>query len=231
MTRLTRAVATQLAGMALLGVAVIALARLFPVVEWITQMQHRLAAMQFWGAFLYPFLFAACNILLLPGGVVAMGGGLFFGLWWGTFLVLSGNLIGAAFAFGVSRCLGRAWRLFCRAWLVGRGERGSGKTSTAGLVSTRSPFVLISMNFGVSPSAVVINCRLRPAEGRARGKGGAHQRHTQSQRPAPISRLDTKENTADAGFLLAPRGASACEGAGGAWPIGRRARPAPANGA
>ncbi|MDD5350278.1 MAG: TVP38/TMEM64 family protein [Chthoniobacteraceae bacterium] len=109
MTRFSRAVASQLAGLTLLGLAVIALARLFPVVEWITQMQQRLAAMQFWGALLYPLLFAACNVLLLPGGVVAMGGGLFFGLWWGTALVLSGNLIGAAFAFGVSRCLGRAW--------------------------------------------------------------------------------------------------------------------------
>jgi len=109
MTRFTRAVATQLAGLTLLGLVVVALGRLFPIVEWITQMQHRLAAMQFWGAFLYPFLFAACNVLLLPGGVVAMGGGLFFGLWWGTFLVLAGNLLGAAFAFGVSRCLGRAW--------------------------------------------------------------------------------------------------------------------------
>jgi len=109
MTRFTRAVATQLAGLTLLGLAIVALGRLFPLVEWITQMQHRVAAMQFWGALLYPFLFAACNILLLPGGVVAMGGGLLFGLWWGTFLVLAGNLLGAAFAFGVSRCLGRAW--------------------------------------------------------------------------------------------------------------------------
>ena len=109
MTKFSRALFTQLAGLALLGVVIIGLARLLPVVEWITQAQERLAQMQFWGAVLYPFLFAACNILLLPGGVIAMGGGLFFGLWWGTFLVLVGNLIAAAFAFGVSRCLGRAW--------------------------------------------------------------------------------------------------------------------------
>jgi uncharacterized membrane protein YdjX (TVP38/TMEM64 family) len=95
--------------MGLLGVVLIGLTRLLPILEWIGLLQHRLAEMQVWGAILYPFLFAACNILLLPGGVVAMGGGLFFGLWWGTFLVLTGNLIAAAFAFAVSRSLGRAW--------------------------------------------------------------------------------------------------------------------------
>jgi uncharacterized membrane protein YdjX (TVP38/TMEM64 family) len=109
MTKFTRAIVTQLAGFALLGGAIIGLTRLLPVVEWIGELQARLAQMQVWGALLYPFLFAACNILLLPGGVIAMGGGLFFGLWWGTFLVLAGNLLAAAFAFGVSRCLGRAW--------------------------------------------------------------------------------------------------------------------------
>lgn len=109
MTRFPRAVATQLAGFVLLGLALAGLARVFPVVEWIGQAQHRIAAMQYWGALLYPLLFAACNILLLPGGIVAMGGGLFFGLWWGTALVLTGNILGAAFAFGLSRWLGRAW--------------------------------------------------------------------------------------------------------------------------
>ena len=109
MTKFSRAIATQLAGLTLLGLAIIGIARLLPVVEWITELQQRLASMQVWGAVLYPFLFAGCNILLLPGGVVAMGGGLFFGLWWGTFLVLFGNLIAAAVAFGISRSLGRTW--------------------------------------------------------------------------------------------------------------------------
>jgi uncharacterized membrane protein YdjX (TVP38/TMEM64 family) len=109
MSKFSRAIATQLAGLALLGGAIIGLTRLLPIVEWISQAQARLAEMQLWGAILYPFLFAVCNILLLPGGIIAMGGGLFFGLWWGTFLVLAGNLIAAAFAFGVSRTLGRGW--------------------------------------------------------------------------------------------------------------------------
>ena len=109
MTKFSRAIATQLAGLTLLGLAIMALTRLFPILEWIALLQQRIVAMHVWGALLYPFLFAACNILLLPGGVIAMGGGLFFGLWWGTFLVLTGNIIAAAVAFAISRSLGRTW--------------------------------------------------------------------------------------------------------------------------
>jgi len=109
MTKFSRTLFTQLAGLSLLGLAIVGVARVLPLVEWIGALQARILAMQVWGAVLYPLLFAACNILLLPGGVVAMGGGLFFGLWWGCFLVLVGNLLAAAVAFLISRTLGRTW--------------------------------------------------------------------------------------------------------------------------
>lgn len=56
---------------------------------------------------LYPLLIAACNLLLLPGGILCIGSGLFFGLWWGFLLALSGNVLGAALAFLLSRAIGR----------------------------------------------------------------------------------------------------------------------------
>jgi uncharacterized membrane protein YdjX (TVP38/TMEM64 family) len=46
-------------------------------------------------------------VLFLPGGILSLGGGFFFGLWWGTLLVLIGNLLGAAVAFFVGHKLGR----------------------------------------------------------------------------------------------------------------------------
>ena len=49
------------------------------------------------------------DVLLLPAGVVAIGSGLFFGLWWGFLLNLLGNVGGAAVAFFLSRKVGRAW--------------------------------------------------------------------------------------------------------------------------
>ena len=63
-----------------------------------------------WGTMsivIYPLLVMAATVLLLPGGILSLGGGFFFGLWWGTLLVLVGNLLGAAVAFFVGNKLGR----------------------------------------------------------------------------------------------------------------------------
>jgi uncharacterized membrane protein YdjX (TVP38/TMEM64 family) len=63
-----------------------------------------------WGALsilIYPLLVMAATVLFLPGGILSLGGGFFFGLWWGTLLVLVGNLLGAALAFFLGRKLGR----------------------------------------------------------------------------------------------------------------------------
>ena len=45
----------------------------------------------------------------LPGGVLSIGGGFFFGLWWGFLIVLVGNVGGAAISFLISRSIGRRW--------------------------------------------------------------------------------------------------------------------------
>ncbi len=62
-----------------------------------------------WAAICYPLLFAACNILLLPGGVLAVGSGFFFGLWWGFLIVLIGNVVATAISFALSRFVARHW--------------------------------------------------------------------------------------------------------------------------
>src|SRR5664279_2499161 len=54
-------------------------------------------------------LFAGCNVLLLPGGILCVGAGFFFGLWWGFFIVFIGNAIGAAISFALSRWLAGPW--------------------------------------------------------------------------------------------------------------------------
>src|SRR5437763_14994591 len=67
-----------------------------------------------WAGICYPLLFAASNILLLPGGILAVGSGFFFGLWWGFLLVLAGNIISTAISFALSRFVAK--RCF-RRWL------------------------------------------------------------------------------------------------------------------
>ena len=122
MLKTTRAVLFQLIWIFALGCALAWAAHHFPVVETITRAQNQVGQMKWWGAVLYPLLLAGCNILLLPGGVLAVGSGLFFGLWWGFFLILIGNVLGAAVSFWISRKLGREWvtrRIFRhRKWMA-----------------------------------------------------------------------------------------------------------------
>jgi uncharacterized membrane protein YdjX (TVP38/TMEM64 family) len=103
--------------LATLGVALAAflfLSRYFNAVEVIATAQQRVMHWGTWSGVCYPFLFATCNILLLPGGILCVGSGFFFGLWWGFFIVLVGNAIGAAVSFALSRWLGHYW---FRPWL------------------------------------------------------------------------------------------------------------------
>jgi uncharacterized membrane protein YdjX (TVP38/TMEM64 family) len=109
MSQVGRAICWQL-GALLIAIALIALlSRFFPVVDFIEALQGRVMSWGPWGAVCYPLLFAACNILLLPGGVLAVGAGFFFGLWWGLLIVFAGNLIGAAISFASSRWGARQW--------------------------------------------------------------------------------------------------------------------------
>src|SRR5437879_760498 len=109
MLKTRRAMYFKLAMLGIVICAFIALSRYFPIVRLVGELQLRVAEMGEWGAIWYPLLFAGCNILLLPGGILSVGGGFFFGLWWGFALVLLGNSIGAAISFGLSRWLGARW--------------------------------------------------------------------------------------------------------------------------
>jgi len=79
----------------------------YPILNWIGDAREYVEKIGIWSGIVYPLAYALCNLLLLPGGVLSMGGGFFFGLWWGFFLILVGNLLGAALAFAIARKIGR----------------------------------------------------------------------------------------------------------------------------
>jgi uncharacterized membrane protein YdjX (TVP38/TMEM64 family) len=87
----------------------VALWSIFPVPELLELIQQRVMRWGVWSAICYPILYACCNVLLLPGGVLSIGGGFFFGLWWGFLIVLIGNVAGAAISFFIGRTVGRRW--------------------------------------------------------------------------------------------------------------------------
>jgi uncharacterized membrane protein YdjX (TVP38/TMEM64 family) len=151
-----RAYLLQAGAMALAVVIVAVLARVFPVIEFITRAQRTIGAMEVWGGVLYPLFYGACNVLLLPAGVVAIGSGLFFGLWWGFLINLVGNVAGAAAAFFISRKIGRNWfkRKFLqqRRWVAldGAIERHGWKIIFLSQVHPLFPTSLLNYLYGVT---------------------------------------------------------------------------------
>src|SRR5437868_12161541 len=109
MPKVPRSLYWQAAALLLVIALVWALSRFFPVIDFIAVLQQRVMSLGAWAAICYPLLFAACNILLLPGGILAVGSGFFFGLWWGFLIVFVGNIVGTAISFALSRSIARRW--------------------------------------------------------------------------------------------------------------------------
>jgi len=100
-----RAFYFQLGTVVLVLAGLVFLSRFVDVLGAILSAQQAVMNWGAWSGVFYPFLFALCNVLLLPGGILCVGSGFFFGLWWGFFIVLVGNAIGAALSFALSRSL------------------------------------------------------------------------------------------------------------------------------
>src|SRR5437762_11492828 len=109
MSKVSRAICYQVGALVLAIALAIALSRFVPIVNFIEALQQRAMSLGAWAAMCYPLLFALCNILLLPGGILAVGGGFFFGLWWGFFIVFAGNIVATAISFALSRSIARRW--------------------------------------------------------------------------------------------------------------------------
>ena len=109
MSKVSRAICYQLGALVLAIALAVALSRLVPVINFIETLQQRVMSWGAWAAICYPLLFALCNILLLPGGILAVGGGFFFGLGWGFLIVFAGNVVATAISFALSRSIARRW--------------------------------------------------------------------------------------------------------------------------
>jgi uncharacterized membrane protein YdjX (TVP38/TMEM64 family) len=109
MSKVSRAICYQVGALVLAIALAVALSRFVPVVNFIETLQQRVMSWGAWAAICYPLLFALCNIFLLPGGIIAVGGGFFFGLWWGFLVVFAGNVVGTAISFALSRSIARRW--------------------------------------------------------------------------------------------------------------------------
>ena len=107
MQKLTGAFYYQLFGIVMIIGVMLLVGRYVPVAATLADVEQKMAAAGHAAPIAYPLLIAVCNLLLLPAGILSVGGGFFFGLWWGFALVLTGNIVAAAAAFFLGRTLGR----------------------------------------------------------------------------------------------------------------------------
>src|SRR5213078_2077444 len=156
MPKVPRALYWQAAALLLVIALVWALSRFFPVVDFIAMLQRRVMSLGAWAAICYPLLFAACNILLLPGGILAVGSGFFFGLWWGFLIVCGGNIVGTAISFALSRSIAKRWfqqRLSSNSTLRALGpavERESWKIILLSQLHPLFPTSLLNYFYGIT---------------------------------------------------------------------------------
>jgi uncharacterized membrane protein YdjX (TVP38/TMEM64 family) len=109
MTKANRAILLHSLSGLLLALVLAVAARWLPVAEYVTRAQRKITELELWGGVIYPMLFAACNVLLLPGGILAIGAGLFFGLWWGWLFNVVGSTLAAVISVSLARRWGRGW--------------------------------------------------------------------------------------------------------------------------
>src|SRR3954470_5839650 len=132
------------------------LSRFFPVVGFVGALQEGVMSWGAWAGFCYPLLFAACNILLLPGGVLAVGSGFFFGLWWGFLIVFAGNIVSTAISFSLSRFVASRWfqrKLAANSMLRALGpavERDSWKIIVLSQLHPLFPISLLNYFYGLT---------------------------------------------------------------------------------
>src|SRR6184192_3794095 len=156
MFEIRRAIYWQLAGLAIAVALVSMVSGFFPVVDFVEALQERVMRWGALSAICYPLLFALCNILLLPGGILAVGGGFFFGLWWGFLIVFAGNIVATAISFALSRSIARRWfqrKLSCNPTVRALGpavERESWKIILLSQLHPLFPTSLLNYFYGLT---------------------------------------------------------------------------------
>ncbi len=62
-----------------------------------------------WSSITFITIYNLATLLLIPGSVLTIGGGVIFGIFWGSIYVLLASILGAIIAFLIGRYISRDW--------------------------------------------------------------------------------------------------------------------------
>ncbi|MEG4963846.1 MULTISPECIES: TVP38/TMEM64 family protein [unclassified Microcoleus] len=90
----------------LFGILILA-TRSFYVQEFLRNVLIQIEHLGAWGPVAFIVTYNLATVLFIPGSVLTLGGGVIFGLWWGSVYVFVAASLGATFAFLIGRYLSR----------------------------------------------------------------------------------------------------------------------------
>lgn len=97
-------------------VIIICLATIFIIIVRTVTIKPYLVASLMWvkgcgiyGPLAFILIYNLATLLLIPGGLLTIGGGVLFGLFWGTIYVFIAAILGATCAFLIGRYFSRNW--------------------------------------------------------------------------------------------------------------------------
>jgi len=95
--------------LAVVAVGLIAPVAFAPLIPWLVHLFEHTTHLGIWGPLVLGGLYAVSCLLLIPGSIPTLAGGLLFGVLVGSITSILGSTIGACIAFLVGRGMARNW--------------------------------------------------------------------------------------------------------------------------
>jgi uncharacterized membrane protein YdjX (TVP38/TMEM64 family) len=95
--------------LSLITIFIIIIAKFLNLQSLLQQSLIWVQSLGIWGPAAFILIYNLATILFIPGSVLTLGGGVLFGVFWGSFYVFIAATFGATFAFLIGRYLSRDW--------------------------------------------------------------------------------------------------------------------------
>ena len=94
---------------AALVAGLIVAAKYLPVRDILKTILIWIESLGYWGAIAFIIIYNIATLLFVPGSILTMGGGVVFGIFWGSIYVFVASTLGATIAFLLGRYFSRDW--------------------------------------------------------------------------------------------------------------------------